>query len=297
MQPVAPPDVTACPICHAESPPYTEKTAYGSTWRIRKCGGCGFGFVANRPTLDRLKEIYATDAHLAWDPPTPESHARRRDAARLVGQVRKLAPARGRSLDVGCGDGAFSFHLARRGFRPTMIDLDPRAEAAAAVVPGSAFRRCALEELDDPGPYDAVVMSQVLEHALDPLDWLRRAAGLLAPGGVLAVAVPNFAGVYRLLGRRDPFLIPPVHLNYFGPASMRRAFAAAGLAVARMASSSRVALGHRPSRRTRLARGAWNRLSAVLDFTPRGIILETFGVKEGDSPWRRGERRADSERR
>ena len=72
-------------------------------------------------------------------------------------------------------------------------------------------------------------MSHVLEHSLRPLDWLAHAAKLLSPDGILAIAIPNFGGIYRFLGERDPWIIPPVHLQFFTPRSLRRALESSGL--------------------------------------------------------------------
>ena len=66
-------------------------------------------------------------------------------------------------------------------------------------------------------------MSHVLEHSLQPLDWLKHAWKLLSDDGILAIALPNFGGVYRFLGERDPWIIPPVHLQFFTPRSLRQA--------------------------------------------------------------------------
>ena len=64
--------------------------------------------------------------------------------------------------------------------------------------------------------YDVILISQVLEHVadLDPMvDRLRR---LLRADGLVATAVPHFRSwISRLQGRRDMFITPPEHLNYF----------------------------------------------------------------------------------
>ncbi len=196
-----------------------------------------------------------------------------------------LTHLRGRTLDVGAGDGGFSFHLRELGFQPNLLlDLDERARAAAQQhLPDARFRVGSFEELSEPDPFDAIIMSQVLEHALDPIDWLRRAHSMLSPGGVLAVALPNFNGVYRLLGNRDPFIIPPIHLNYFTPASLRLALTDCDLRVAHMDSRSDIT----PRNNRRGLRGLalaatvrlWNFAGIPLNSTSRGIILRAFATR------------------
>ena len=59
-------------------------------------------------------------------------------------------------------------------------------------------------------------MSQVLEHSWDPNAWFEKARRLLATGGIVAIALPSFGSVFRMvLGVGDPCSCPPWHLNFF----------------------------------------------------------------------------------
>ena len=70
-----------------------------------------------------------------------------------------------------------ALELAAAGY--DVLAIDPVAPE------GAIFRRTTLEELDDPGPFAAVVASRSLHH-VDDLDVaLDRIAALLAPDGVL----------------------------------------------------------------------------------------------------------------
>ena len=276
--------VLTCPACGGgDTRPHLDKPAYGETWHISRCTSCGHGFVANPPPLERLGEIQAaleaeTGEGTAELAPPHEDPENRTFARRIA----SLTPSRGRTLDVGCGDGSASLCLAREGFRAhLLIDFDPRAAGAVQHIPNSHFSRIAFEDLvgDAHVPFDVIVMSHVLEHALRPLDWLAHAKRLLSKDGILAIGLPNFGGVYRFLGARDPFIIPPVHLQYFTPSSMRRALERAGLTVVRMESRSGVTLTpvDRPlSLRSKLTRRTWNAAAAVLNQTTRGIVLWAF---------------------
>src|SRR4051812_48891229 len=101
--------VTSCPICASPSHLYCTKSRYGQTWHIHRCEACGHGFVSNRPTLERLGEIYGKDdeSHLEWSPRdvSPEAHEGRSDCRTLIGRLLLLTKERGQSLDVGCGNG------------------------------------------------------------------------------------------------------------------------------------------------------------------------------------------------
>ena len=62
-------------------------------------------------------------------------------------------------LEVGCGDGELARALADAGY--DVLAIDPEAPD------GPIFRRLSIEELDDPGPFDAIVASRSLHHVHD----------------------------------------------------------------------------------------------------------------------------------
>ncbi len=93
----------------------------------------------------------------------------------VVAQV----PAGSGVLEIGCGEGALALELAEAGF--DVLAIDPVAPD------GAVFRRMAFEELDDPGPFDAVVASLSLPHVHELDAALDRIVELLAPGGVLVL--------------------------------------------------------------------------------------------------------------
>lgn len=92
--------------------------------------------------------------------------------------VRDRVPA-GRVLEVGCGEGALARELDAAGYE--VLAIDPVAPE------GAIFRRVTLADLDEPGPFDAVVAAFSLHHVHDLDRALDRVVGLLAPGALLLV--------------------------------------------------------------------------------------------------------------
>ena len=137
-------------------------------------------------------------------------------------------PGPGRALDCGCGAGANARLLRARGFEVTGITLSPGERELAAL----HCARVLLADLEQVLPeevgneYDLVVLSHVLEHLQRPERLLGAVKGLLAPGGVVLVALPNplfyTIRLRVLLGRCDyesGGILDDTHLRFYSFAS------------------------------------------------------------------------------
>lgn len=170
---------------------------------------------------------------------TPNSTA---DAHRIVQTLVAVTGPDGRLLDVGSGYGFFSAAALEAGFEVDALEIAPLERTLGREIAGIEALPDEFEDYEaPPGTYDAILMSQVLEHAVDIGEWSSKAARLLRPGGMLCVAVPNFGGLLRrLLQQRDPYVTPPVHLNYFSAGNLRRLLGDRGLTTVRTETVSRV---------------------------------------------------------
>jgi SAM-dependent methyltransferase len=110
------------------------------------------------------------------------------------------------ALDLGCGQGRHAFELYRRGCRVTAVDLNAddvrevggmfaaMAEVGEAGEGGEAvaLRADARKLPFGDGTFDAVVVSEVLEHIPDDRAVIAEATRVLKKDGVLAVTVPRW---------------------------------------------------------------------------------------------------------
>ena len=108
------------------------------------------------------------------------------------------------------------------GLTVTALEIDPTEVRSLSAVPSLTVIPTLFESFEmPPGSFDYILMSHVLEHAHDPRAWIAKAASLLSPGGILAVMLPHFNSIYRYLAStRDPYFIPPEHLNHFNAKSL-----------------------------------------------------------------------------
>ncbi len=199
----------------------------GATGRLAgrvRCDGCGVAITFPRPTADELDAAYG-----AWYRPRsgrfsgPGDAILRRLRGRLARRLDRIAPV-GDVLDIGAGDGALLEALAARG-RPA---LGLEREAVRPDV-----RAATLSDLD--GGWGAIVFWHSLEHLPDPGAELERAAALLAPGGVLVLAVPNAESIQaRVFGDGWLALDLPRHLVHLPAGALIERLRALGLEVERV---------------------------------------------------------------
>lgn len=139
--------------------------------------------------------------------PEPEVFTRHHFVKRFA-SIRKLILERKHKtvLDLGCLDGWQLLNLAAQGITGIGVDLCPEAlavgrERAKKWGFNIEFIQSSIEELDILGNFpcpvdrgkegfDAVILSEVLEHVLDPLACLRIAVRHLAPGGIVYISAP-----------------------------------------------------------------------------------------------------------
>lgn len=150
-----------------------------------------------------------------------------------------------RILEIGCGDGATGGLALKAGRCGAYVGVElfaPMAEQAKEVL--SAVHVGDVERLTlpyGPGHFDALILSEVLEHLANPEATLRRLAPLVRAGGLVFASSPNVSHwriILGLIGGRfdytDQGVMDRTHLRWFTPRSYRRMFEEAGFSVSSM---------------------------------------------------------------
>ena len=195
-------------------------------WSLLECEACGLVAISPMPGEEQIAALYPSNY------PAYQSHRAAKSALRrLLGRVAVLPYARrfgdperlerpfggGRMLDIGCGVGMLLGKVVDMGWRATGVDASRVAvERAKRNVPAANILEGTLETCDLEAPFDWIVMNHVLEHLPFPIQTLEACFRLLAPGGILQIAVPNLQGVEAtLFGRYWIGLDIPRHLLHF----------------------------------------------------------------------------------
>jgi SAM-dependent methyltransferase len=186
---------------------------------IVRCRSCGHMQLDSWPTQDELDAAYEQ----AESSDYLEEEAGQRASARSVLEQIEARAGRGRLVDLGCWVGFLVAEAGARGWQAVGVEPSSFASGYARERFGIDVRSDDMFTVDLPaGEFTAVVLGDVIEHLARPGDALDRASELLAPGGVLALELPDSGSlVARLLGRRWWSVIP-THLQYFTRASITR---------------------------------------------------------------------------
>lgn len=149
-----------------------------------------------------------------------------------------------RVLDVGCGCGANAQAIRERSPDAWVLGVEPNLRAAtlARSLCSDVFQGTTDEWLAagrEDAPFDAVVLSDVLEHVPDPIAFLRDLLVVdVLKGALWIISVPNYAVWYNrlatLFGRQSyswSGLWDRTHLRFYTRRTVRELLEYCGMAI------------------------------------------------------------------
>jgi 2-polyprenyl-3-methyl-5-hydroxy-6-metoxy-1,4-benzoquinol methylase len=223
-----------CGACGAGCQPiltdlYDDRFGAPGIFDIVKCTECGLEQTAPQPTGDQLKKLYERFYNFEGESDTFYTRVREWFLSsslyklwlQLDGDISfHLRQGKRKLLDIGCNEGRTLSQYARNGFQAEGLELNEVAAAAARRRGFKVFTET-LEKFKPEEGYDIVVLSNVLEHAINPLDMLRHVRRLLRPGGQVWISCPNAASYWRhFFGRCWINWHVPFHLWHFTPTTL-----------------------------------------------------------------------------
>jgi SAM-dependent methyltransferase len=203
-------------------------TRFGTpgSYEIHRCVRCAFEQTFPLPTLAELTELYKMHYNFGGERDTLYTKLRERFlfsfAYRLwvwidgdVAFHRRRGV--GRLLDIGCNEGRGLRIHAANGFQVEGLELNETA-AGVAREAGFEVQTCLLEDFNPGRPYDVAVLSNVLEHSLEPRQMLLDVHRILVPGGHVWISCPNSQSWLRgAFGRSWINWHVPFHISHFSP--------------------------------------------------------------------------------
>ncbi len=216
-----------CPVC-SEPVDSVFQEPRDRSYRFLRCGGCDLIFTDPMPSPDggwyEKQTMYIVrdqlmSGSLQWN------HQ----------QLLKDRPAAGgRLLDVGCGTGEFLSAAKQAGYQVSGFDFDSQAIETAKkrfhlenLAAGDLF---GFQEVHRQEPFQVVTAFEVLEHSPEPGRFMEALSDLTAPGGYLAISVPNRNRWPKFQYDWD---LPPNHLTRWSAEALNRLLQKNGFEVLR----------------------------------------------------------------
>lgn len=297
--------MATCPICSSKTDRWRDKATDWGVFFIDRCRACGYAFVNPRPTVEYLKEFYADSGYrknaeidnlslefvenkVKKDFPDLALIYTDNIVSCVLGYIDSENREKKTLLDVGCGFGFFVKSAIKHGFVVSALELGKQERRISKQMTGiSAMPVCYEEYQQKNGYYSAILMTQILEHARDINFWVTKSYDLLMDGGVIAISVPNFGSLPRiLLQGKDPHVIPPAHLNYFNGKNIRMLLEKHGFECLSIRYMTMIPYSNFEDRfnflgvtGSKVIYRAFNLAMAIMDKLNRGMVLTVYAKK------------------
>jgi len=195
-------------------------------YEVCVCAACGMGYAAHLPSQDALDRYYRErskyeERHLEgtyseWD---------RLRHASTADFLRQRVPEASSVLEIGCATGGLLHALAERGFRH-LRGLDPSPTCVRVAVEHYGIP-AEIGYISDSGrltgPFDLIILDNVLEHVMDISTALETVSSVLSANGRIFAEVPNVSDF--LANMTAPFQeFSLEHIRYFSPLSLQNFF-------------------------------------------------------------------------
>lgn len=202
-----------CPVCYEKALDCTgglllsdRRKGLPGVWRVAECQKCTIFSMVPLPTDDELASyyhMYSQDNTVNLSQGTGSRAPNLRKLYHwLSGDVDPRdfveIPTGARVLDYGCGHAGYLRDFHHRGVAISGAEIAPYAVDACR---NHGYDVRKVEDFSHvPFPaneFDVVYLMQVFEHLRDPHGFLRELGRVLKDGGMLYLAVPNAASMWR----------------------------------------------------------------------------------------------------
>lgn len=147
----------------------------------------------------------------------------------------------GKLLDVGCATGGFLRFAHSKGWQVWGVELsDYATEVAAKKYSLNVFKGFLEDAHFEDNYFDVVCASDILEHVIDPQNFLKEIFRILTNNGLLYLACPNadsfyyrFFSLIAHYNHKNYFVLPH-HLYHFSPSTIKLLFDKVGFDICQL---------------------------------------------------------------
>jgi 2-polyprenyl-3-methyl-5-hydroxy-6-metoxy-1,4-benzoquinol methylase len=200
------------------------------TYTVAQCTSCGLEQLTPLPSQEHLKQLYENHYNFGGERDTTYTSLRQRFLFSPLYRIWMAIDGdisfhdisgTGRLLDVGCNEGRGLQFYRRSGWQAEGLELNENA-AAVARKQGFTVNTALIEDFVPAHLYDVVILSNVLEHSLNPHEMLVHVKRLLKPGGQVWISCPNGTSWLRsIFGRFWINWHVPFHIVQFSASTLQ----------------------------------------------------------------------------
>ncbi|WP_250632903.1 class I SAM-dependent methyltransferase [Rhodoflexus caldus] len=229
-----------CPDCNGEQfaafHTCRDYTVSGELFTLARCRQCQMVITQQPPPSEKIGSYYKSEDYVSHSDTKRGLFFRLYHLARgwMLQSKRKLVEkysgkTNGKLLDWGCGTGYFPAAMQQAGWQVQGIEADEDARNYARQKFSLAvFAPEKVTQLPD-SQYDCISFWHVMEHLHDLRGTIANIERLLAPQGIVVVALPNQQSYDAwYYGRYWAAWDVPRHLWHFAPQNIERLMAANG---------------------------------------------------------------------
>lgn len=195
-----------------------------ASYSIARCAACGLEQTTPFPSPEEIKSLYETYYNFGGETGTLYTRLRSLFLTSCIYRIWMIIDGdisfhskhgAGRLLDVGCNEGRGLAIYGRNGFKAEGLELNDNA-ANVARSRGFIVHSQLVECFQPTELYDVVVISNVLEHSLEPDHMMAHINRLLKPGGEVWISCPNSRSWLRsTFGKYWTNWHVPFHITHF----------------------------------------------------------------------------------
>jgi 2-polyprenyl-3-methyl-5-hydroxy-6-metoxy-1,4-benzoquinol methylase len=209
-------------------------------YNIAECIYCGFLQTKPAPSQQEIIQLYETYYNFGGESGKNYTKLRKTFLNSLAYRLWMAMDGdisfyslrgRGHLLDVGCNEGRGMVFYSMNGFSPEGLELNERA-AQSARMAGFIVHTKPIEEFQPEAPFDVVVLSNVIEHSLNPKEMLKNVKRVLKPEGHIWISCPNSQSWLRwLFGSSWINWHVPFHLFHYSSKTLNQLLKSSGFEI------------------------------------------------------------------
>ncbi len=208
-----------------------------SSLRIVSCRHCSLVYVNPQENIERIYKKYAEMQDEVY---LSEENGRRRSSRIILKKISRYRRS-GRMLEIGCATGFLLDEARRIGWEVYGLDLSSWAVRFAREKLNLKVEDKSLEEVGfTPNYFDAVIVSDVIEHLSDPQKTLQEIRRVLKPTGIIYISTPDIDSLLSKILKARWWGIQQAHLYYFSKKTLSRLLDSSGFKVIAYGSYARV---------------------------------------------------------